>query len=154
MWFMRKGLRGPVPISSRQRLSGSAANADVGTANYFKDYNIISSKSGSYKGIDCWILDLEAKSNLVSYSGIKYWVAKKENYGVFAEYYGKSGKLIKVAAFSYDNRVMYEGKEYPYISQVEIRDKINTEDRTLLNMTPAQFVTFNNSKFQKDRLVD
>lgn len=154
MWFMRKGLRSPVPISSRQRLTGSAANADVSTANYYKDYKIKGATSGAHNGVECWILDLEAKTNLVSYPSIKYYITKSENFGLYAEYYGKSGKLIKEASFKYNNKVTYKDKEYAYISEVEIRDRINKEDRTLLNIEPAQFVSFNNSKFQKERLVD
>ncbi|WP_340200595.1 outer membrane lipoprotein-sorting protein [Ascidiimonas sp. W6] len=154
MWFMRKGLRSPVPISSRQRLTGSASNADVSTANYYKDYAIIESISGTHEGKECWVLTLEAKTNLVSYPKIKYWITKDGNFGIYAKYFGKSEKLIKEASFSYKNKVVFQKKEYSYISNIVIVDKINKEDKTVLNIEPAQFVNFNNSKFQKDRLLD
>lgn len=154
MWFIRKGLRNPVPISSRQRLTGSAANADVSTANYYKDYSIKRYEEVTYKDTACWLLTLEAKNNLVSYPTIKYWITKKENFGIYAQYYGKSEKLIKEAYFQYDNKVVYDGKQESYISEVEIIDNINKEDKTLLNIAPAEFKSFNNSKFQKDRLLD
>ena len=154
MWFIRKGLRNPVPISSRQRLTGSASNADVATANYFKDYEIVSYEEEEYEGVPCWLLTLEAKNNLVSYPKVLYRITKTENYGIHARYYGKSDKLIKEAAFEYENTVVYDQKEYSYLSKVVISDRINKEDKTYLNVSPAKFVRFNNSKFQKDRLLD
>ncbi|XLS29700.1 outer membrane lipoprotein-sorting protein [Flavobacteriaceae bacterium M23B6Z8] len=154
MWFVRKGLRNPVPISSRQRLTGSAANADVSTANYYKDYSIKNYEEVVFKDAECWLLTLEANNNLVSYPTVKYYITKKENFGIYAQYYGKSGKQIKEAYFKYENKVIYNGKEQPYISGVEIVDNINKEDKTLLNIAPAEFRSFNNSKFQKDRLLD
>ena len=154
MWFVKKGLRNPVPISSRQRLTGSASNADVATANYYKDYEIQSSEEGEFQGTSCWILDLEAKNNLVSYSKIKYWISQDKNFGLHAEYYGKSGKLIKEASFDYTNKVEYQNKEYDYLSKIIISDSMHEEDKTYLTISPARFTTFNNSKFQKDRLMD
>jgi hypothetical protein len=154
MWFMKIGLRGPVPISGRQRLSGQAASADVAAADYHKDYAIAAVEEHTFNGIPCWRMDLQAKHNLVSYPQIKYWISKKESLGLQAEFYGSSGKLIKAATFEYDNPVVYKSKKYDYISKITIFDRINQEDKTILNISAIRFVNFNNAKFQKDRLLD
>lgn len=154
MWFTKRGLRGPVPISGRQRLTGRASNADVASADYYKDYEIASVEEGTFNGAPCWVMDLKARSNLVSYPQIKYWITKKENFGTQAEFYGKSSKLIKVASFEYGNKVDYKSKKYDYISKITIFDRINLEDKTVLSVSGVKFGTFNSAKFQKDTMQD
>jgi hypothetical protein len=154
MWFMKKGLANPVPISSRQRLSGNAANADVAAANYSKDYTIEAAESGSFNNKPCWILDLKAKDNLVTYPRVKYWISKTENFGLQAEFYGKSNKIIKTATFEYNNKVNYKTKSYDYLSKISIADMINKDDKTILSISSISFPVFSSSKFQKDRLLD
>ncbi|MCK8522361.1 outer membrane lipoprotein-sorting protein [Aquimarina sp. D1M17] len=154
MWFIKKGLSRPVPISGRQRLSGSASNADVASANYYQDYDISEVKETEIDGQEYWLYELVAKNNLVSYSKIKYWINKEDYHGVKAEFYGKSKKLIKTAFFKYQNEMLYENEKDKYISEVKIVDNINTEDSTILNMTSPEFKSFSNSKFQKSVLMD
>ncbi len=154
MWFVKKGLSRPVPISGRQRLSGSASNADVASANYYQDYSIDAVNEVVEQNISYWLFELKAKNNLVSYSKIKYWVSKKENFGIKAEFYGKSDKLIKTAMFKYENQLIYNSEKENYISQVNIVDNINSEDSTILQMSSPEFIEFNNSKFQKNALLD
>ncbi len=154
MWFIKQGLTNPVPISSRQRLSGSAANADVAAANYSKDYTIESVENGTFNNANCWILELKAKDNLITYPKVKYWISKKENFGLKAEFYGKSDKLIKTATFEYHNKIEYKSQKYDYLSKISISDMINKDDKTILSISSVSFPVFSSSKFQKDRLLD
>ncbi len=154
MWFVKRGMRRPVPISGRQRLSGSAANADAAAANYFIDYDIKNTLSEVLDGKDCWKLELVAKNSLVSYSKIDYWISKDENFGLKADFFGKSGKLIKTGYFDYQNDVTFEGKPCKYISKITIVDKINTEDKTILEILEPAFKNFSNAKFQKNSLLE
>ncbi|GAA3648235.1 outer membrane lipoprotein-sorting protein [Flavivirga jejuensis] len=154
MWFVKRGMRRPVPISGRQRLSGSAANADAAAANYFLDYDIINTSSETIEGKACWKLELIAKKNLVSYSKIIYWISKEESFGLKADFFGKSGKLIKTGYFDYENKVTYENKSYKYISKITIIDKINTKDKTILDIVNPAFEAYSNAKFQKNSLLE
>jgi hypothetical protein len=154
MWFSKIELRSPIPISSRQRLSGPASNADVAAANYFNDYSIASSEETIINNTPCTMLDLHAKNNLVAYPRIKYWISKNKNFGLQAEFYGKSDKIIKVANFEYNNKVEYKSAKYDYISKITITDMINNEDKSILNISTIKFQDFNNSKFQTNRLKD
>ncbi|MEA5460879.1 outer membrane lipoprotein-sorting protein [Arcicella sp. LKC2W] len=154
MWFIKQGLTNPVPISSRQRLSGSAANADVAAANYSKDYTIESVENGTFNNANCWVLELKAKDNLITYPKVKYWISKKENFGLKAEFYGKSDKLIKTATFEYHNKIEYKSQKYDYLSKISISDMINKDDKTILSISSVSFPVFSSSKFQKDRLLD
>jgi len=154
MWFSKIDLRQPVAISNRQRLSGSAANADVASANYYNDYTIISAKEELLDGQACWVLALEAKNSLVPYLRIDYWITKQEHLGIQTLFYGKSSKLIKSARFEYTNAVAYHTKKENFISKITIRDNINTENQTILNISNIRFDSFSHAKFQKDRLQD
>jgi hypothetical protein len=154
MWFIKQGLTNPVPISSRQRLSGSAANADVAAANYAKDYTIESVENGTFNNTNCWVLILTAKDNLITYPKVKYWISKKENFGLQAEFYGKSDKLIKTATFEYNNKIEYKSQKYDYLSKISISDMINKEDKTILSISSVSFPIFSSAKFQKERLLD
>ena len=40
MWFIKPGLRKPVPISPRQNLMGQASNGDIASTNYSGDYTV------------------------------------------------------------------------------------------------------------------
>ncbi|MEL6863503.1 MAG: outer membrane lipoprotein-sorting protein [Bacteroidota bacterium] len=154
MWFSKPGLRQPVAISSRQRLSGTAANADIASANYYNDYDIVEESEGELDGQPCWILELEAKNNLVSYPRVKYWISKTTQQGLKTEFYGKSKKLIKTATYEYENVLEYKKVKYAFISRVNIFDRINKEDKTILNVSNIKVDRFSNAKFQKNRLLD
>lgn len=152
MWFKKAGLKAPVPISGRERLSGQASNTDVASVNYYHDYSIEETAEGEAGGKDCWILTLKAKNNLVSYSSIKYWVSKDTNHGLRAEYYGTSGKQIKYADFEYNNKVTHEGTAYDYISKSTIYDLIIEGNYTTLDLSEIKFPKHGSAKFQKDNI--
>ena len=154
MWFAKPGLRRPIPISSRQRLTGAASNADVASANYYEDYDVSLSGNERYDSRECYILDLKAKTKLMTYHRIKYWVSVDTNHGLKAEFYGKSGKLIKIAHFKYNNKVLHEDEQVDYISQIIITDNINKEDRTILDLSNIRFEKFNSAIFQQRRMLD
>lgn len=149
---MKKGLRGPIPISGRQRLSGSASNADVATANYINDYQIEQVTEETLKDIPVWKFQLTAKSKLVTYSNITLYVVKDKNLAIKAEYYGKSGKLIKEGYFTYDNIIRYQGKSSPYLSNIEIKSALKKGDYTILEIVNPSFEEISSSKFLKNSL--
>ena len=146
MWFSKKGIEKKIPISGRQRLTGSAANADVANANYFIDYTIKSSEETTLDNKKCNLFILSAKNNLVSYSIIKYWISLDGNLGLKAEFYGKSDKLIKTATFEYKNAIK---SNFKFISNIKIVDNINNNDYTTLDISNVKLTSFNMSKFDK-----
>jgi len=154
MWFVKRGMRRPIPISGRQRLTGSAANADVASANYYQDYNIIGATDAILNDIPCLLFELEAKSTLINYSKLKYWISKEGNKGLKAEFYGKSGKLIKTGIFEYNNTIDVDGKTHPFISKIVISNKINTQDKTILSIEKPVIKSLSNATFQKNSLLD
>lgn len=138
MWFSKPDLRKPVPISQRQRLTGNASNGDIASTNYLRDYEITRLDDETLDGTETYVFRLEAKDSTVTYDKIKYWVSKETGLGIAAEFYSKAERLLKSARFEYDNTLVFEGEERPFISEMIIRDAINTEDVTTLSYADAR----------------
>ncbi len=131
MWLTRPGLSKPVPISSRQRLSGQASNGDIAATNYALDYNASLDGEETLDGEPCYILELTARQKKVTYDRVRYWISVSRNVGVKAEYYSLSGKLLKTARFEYGNSIDYNGRLLPFISMMTIRDALIDEVTTM-----------------------
>ncbi len=148
MWFIKPGLRKPVPISPRQKLIGGAANADIASTNYVKDYIIASMVEESCDNQPCYRFDLKARNSKVAYDSIRYWVSKAKHLGVKAEFCTKSGKMFKSAIFSYDNEITVDGKERLFISKMVITDaviqnNVTTMHYSNISVKPVADTTFN-----------
>lgn len=147
MWFLSSELAKPVPISPRQRLLGEANNGDIATTNYSRDYDATILGEASVRDASCYVLALKAKEKDVTYDKIVYYVDKESKLGLKAEYYTLSDKLLKTAAFQYDNTLLSEGKPLRFVSRMEIVDALNTDDKTIIaysdvlskKIPPSQF---------------
>ncbi len=103
-------------------------NDDLGTADFVEDYAILAMTEGMLGKIDCWILDLEAKTESVDYSRIRVWVGKKELIPYKEEDYSLTGTLMRtVLAPKWS---LIEGK-YIY-RQVYFNDNLKEGNRTVL----------------------
>lgn len=153
MWFIRRGLSKPVPISPRQRMMGGAANGDIATTNYISYYDHKILREDTIDGIGYYVLELTATNRLATYSRIVYWVSKKKFKGEKAEFYTASGKLFKRAEFSYDNTLMVDGKEMPFISSMTIHDEIQKGDTTVMTYKDVSLEKFPASEFNVNLLM-
>jgi hypothetical protein len=127
LWVHRPGLRKPLSLSPRQRLSGQAANGDIATTNYARDYTPTLIGEEVVDGVKTWKLKLKAKSNDLTYDQIHYWVSQDKVVGVKAEFLTLSGEVFKTATFQYANAVKVDGKAVPLISKMTIVDAKNPE---------------------------
>jgi outer membrane lipoprotein-sorting protein len=138
VWFDKPGLSKPVPISRRQKLLGEAAYGDIATTNYAGDYSPTLLGTDTIGGKVCWVFDLKAKSNDVTYDRIKYWVDQQTFTGIQAEYFTLSGKKFKSARMEYDNRVRRDGSLKPFISKITILDEVVKSQHTTLTFSDPQ----------------
>ena len=148
MWFIKPGLKKPVPISPRQKLMGGASNGDIASTNYAKDYKITAASEDTINKETCYLFDLAAIDKKVTYDKIRYWISKKRLVGVKAEFYTVSGKMFKTAVFEYDNQIQVDGKVYPFVSKMEITDALIKQNVTTLyynnvKAKPVSDATFN-----------
>lgn len=153
MWFIKPGLRKPVPISPRQKLMGSASNGDIASTNYAGDYDATLVSEDTVKGELCYLLDLTAINKKVTYDRIKYWVSKKRLVGVNAEFFTVSGKIFKSATFEYGNSIPIEGKPKPFVSKMIITDAVIKENVTTMTYSKIRLKKIPDSTFNLNLLV-
>ncbi len=122
MWFWKPGLSRSVSVSKRQRLSGDAAIGDIASTSYVDGYKLESSSAGEVNGEAATVYILKANSLSDTYREIRYWVTRKGSLGKKAEFYAKSGTLIRSSTMKYDNKV--KGK--PFLSKMTIKDSSKT----------------------------
>ncbi len=118
MWFWKPGLSRPVSVSKRQRLSGDAAIGDIASTSYVDGYKVAGKEDGEVNGEPATIYTMEANSMGDTYAKIKYWVTKSGNLGKKAEFYAKSGNLVRSSAMEYDN----QANGNPFLSKMTVTD--------------------------------
>jgi hypothetical protein len=123
IWFVKPGLRRPVSIPARQRLTGDAANGDIASTNYARDYEGTLDGEEDIDGEPAYRLALEARSKHVTYDRITYWVSKDRHLGLKAAFLTVGGDLFKTAAFAYGNTLRSPGGDLPFVSRMTIRDE-------------------------------
>ena len=124
MWFVKPGLKKPVPIPPRQKLMGGAVYGDIASTNYAGDYTPISMVKDTMNGEPCYVLDLKAVNKKVTYDRIKYWVSKERLVGIKADFFTVSGRRFKSATFEYNNIIKIKELSRPFVSKMTITDAV------------------------------
>jgi outer membrane lipoprotein-sorting protein len=130
LWFYKPGQKKPINISPRQKLIGQAANGDLASTQYARDYDATSVSED--KALRAWKLELKAKAKNVTYDRIRYWVDQGKKVAVKAEFLTLSGETFKTAEFQYGNDVTLAGKKIPFVSEMKIQDAMNATNVTTL----------------------
>lgn len=154
MWYAKPALRKPISISSRQKLSGPAANGDIASTNYALDYDPVLVGEETVDGEPAYVLDLTAKNKWVTYDKIRYWVSKSRLVALKAEFYTVSGKLFKTATFKNDNEIVYQGEHIPFVSKMVIEDSIRDGYYAVLEYSDVQAKRVSPAQFHRSSLVN
>jgi hypothetical protein len=154
IWFVKPGLRRPVSISARQRLTGLAANGDIASTNYARDYDGTIAGEEVIDGEPTWRLELKARAKNVTYDRIRSWISKKRRLGVKAEFLTVGGEVFKTATFDYGNRLTSaQGVEYEFVSRMTIRDVGGSGAVTVLTYAQPRAETHPASIFNINNVV-
>jgi outer membrane lipoprotein-sorting protein len=132
MWFFKPSLKKPVAISARQKLSGQAANGDIASTHYSRDYVPTMEKTETIKGEKVHVLMLKAKSDNLTYDQIRYWISDKSKKAIKAEFLTLQGQPFKRATLEYDNKVTVGGKPIQFVSKIEITDAKIAENKSII----------------------
>jgi hypothetical protein len=105
MWIHIPSSKRAIRITPQQRLLGQASNGDVLGTNYGGDYTakFLNEEEIERHGgtrARCNKLELIKKTNAATYDRILYWVEVGTNFPTKAEFYTRTGKLIKIAYFT------------------------------------------------------
>ncbi len=153
LWFLKPGLKKPVSISARQKLSGQAANGDIASTNYARDYDATLAGDDTVAGTPCWRLELKAKAGNVTYDRIRYWVSKDQRRALKAEFLTVSGELFKSATFEYGNVATLAGAPVDFIKAMTIKDAMGSEAMSVLRFGPPKAEAHAPSIFNVNNVV-
>jgi len=104
LWFYDPGTKSAVRISPQQRLMGQAANGDVVTVNFARDYDAAivaeeSIKDGERAVRKSSKLMLTAASPDATYGSIELWLDSTTSAPIKARFFAESGRLLKTAFY-------------------------------------------------------
>ncbi len=153
LWFVKPGLRRPVSVSARQRFQGEAANGDVASTNYARDYSPAVVGEEEVDGEPAWKLDLAARRNDVTYDRIRYWISKRRHLGLKAEFLTVGGEVFKTATFAYGNRVRVSGATWDFVSLMTIRDAMGAGNVTVMRFSSPRAETHPPSLFNVNNVA-
>jgi len=153
MWFIKPGLRKPMPISPMQKLMGGASYGDIASTNYAGDYHADFLVKEEINGEQCFLFDLVAKNKKATYDRIRYWISERRLVGVKSDFYSVSGKLFKSATFEYDNRIAIDGAAHLFVSKMIISDALSDENVTTLSYSKIKLKNIPDSTFNLNLLI-
>lgn len=153
IWFVKPGLRRPVSISARQRLQGEAANGDIASTNYARDYEGRIAGEDVVDGEPAWKLDLVARRPEVTYDKIRYWISKRRRLGLKAEFLTVGGDLFKSAKVEYGHRVRAGGQTFDFVTRMTIRDAMGAGNVTVLRYSSPRAETHAPSLFNVNNVA-
>lgn len=145
MWFWKPGLSRPVSVSKRQRLSGDAAIGDIASTSFVDGYRVAAREDGEVDGEAATVYTMEADSLGDTYKQIKYWVTKTGHLGKKAEFYARSGTLLRTATMTYGNTA----NGGPFLSQMIIQDGGRT---VTIRFSDPEIGTFPAGIFDRDQM--
>lgn len=131
MWLTKPGLKKPVAISPRQRLSGQAAIGDIAATNYAQDHMASLLREDEAASEPCHVLELKAVDRQATYDRVLYWVSQTRGLALRAEFLSLTGKQLKTAEFKYDNQLHHNGRALPFVSSMSISDELTNARTTL-----------------------
>lgn len=153
MWFFKPNLKKPVSISARQKLTGQAANGDIASTHYARDYSAIIEKNEIYENQKTAVLLLTAKSKNLTYDKIRYWINEKTKLAVKAEFLTLQGKPFKIGELKYDNKLTLDGQTFPFVSELKIYDAKFPDNKSIIRYNKPKIVSLSDSIFNVNNLT-
>lgn len=149
LWVFRPGLRKPISVSPRQRLTGQAAIGDIANTNYARDYDGKIVGEEVVNGVSTYKLELKSKASNTTYDAITYWISKDKSLGVKAEFLTTEGKVFKRAEIEYKNSV----GSIPFVSKMTIRDAAFPDNQSVLSYAKPQPEKISDTIFNVNNLA-
>jgi outer membrane lipoprotein-sorting protein len=131
MWVYLPDTSRPIRITPLERLSGNASNGDIARTNYASDYDAALLRSEAVGGVQCNVLELNARRKGATYRKILYWLRATDARPVKADFFLASGKYIKSATFDEYRQV----GGLTLLRRLTIYDQIRKNSHSVLEYT-------------------
>jgi hypothetical protein len=153
MWFFKPALKKPVSISARQKLVGQAANGDIASTHYARDYSAVIEKTEMMEGQKTHVLMLTAKSKDLTYDKIRYWISDQTKLAIKAEFLTLQGKPFKIGTMKYGNKLKVDGESIPFVSELSIVDAKFPENKSVIKYKEPKLTEVSTSLFNVNNLT-
>jgi outer membrane lipoprotein-sorting protein len=154
MWFFKPSLKKPVSISARQRLVGQAANGDIASTHYARDYSAkIEKTEEDPQAGKVHVLMLTAKTKNLTYDKIRYWISDKDKLAIKAEFLTLQGKPFKIGTMKYQNKLTVDGKAIPFVSELTIVDAKFQKNQSIIKYAKPETASVPASVFNVNNLT-
>ncbi len=153
LWFYDPATKASLRISPQQRLLGQAANGDVVTVNFARDYSAQrvrdeTIQDGERRDRPAVLLRLTAVAPDATYPSVELWLDADKLWPIRARFYTDSGRLLKTA---YYRRFQTQlGADRP--TETVIIDGLNPQSVTIVRLSDYQARSLPSSWFQRDFL--
>lgn len=153
LWFYDPSTKSAVRIAPQQRLLGQAANGDVVTVNFARDYQATVAaeetiRDGERQNRKAYKLMLSAASPDATYGAIELWLDTGSNAPLKARFFAESGRLLKTAFYRKFQAQL--GADRP--TEMVIIDGLDPQSVTLVRMSDYAARNMPASWFQREFL--
>lgn len=153
MWFFKPSLKKPVSISARQKLTGQAANGDIASTHYARDYTAVIEKTENLANEKMHVLLLTAKTKNLTYDKIRYWISDKSKLAIKAEFLTLQGKPFKIGQLKYENKVTVDGVTFPFVSELIITDAKFSQNKSIIKYKTPKSTQISANLFNVNNLT-
>jgi hypothetical protein len=150
-WLYAPRTRRPMRLTPLQTLRGQASIGDVSRLNLSEDYTaaLAAPKTAQAGGVDCWVLNLTAKSAEATYAAIRLFVSQADQVPVQAELMAASGRKLKTLQFGGLRKV--GGQQM--ITTLTYVDAVDPDKRTVQQIQLVEPSTTPAAMFQPQALA-
>jgi outer membrane lipoprotein-sorting protein len=153
MWFFDPATKSSVRISPQQRLMGEAANGDVVTVNFARDYRAELAAEetitdGERRQRESLKLQLTAVTDDATYAAAELWVDARTRAPLKARFLADSGRLLKTAFYRRFQPQL--GAQRP--TETVIIDGLNPQAVTIVRLSDFAARNIPATWFQRDHL--
>lgn len=144
LWFYDPESRRFNFTSSKERFQNSnARNSDFTRSTLAQDYDVLSASRTTLGTFNCWLLDLEANNDEVTYPKMKIWVS--DDYLVRkTEDYSLSGQLLRTTAIP-----SYQVLEGRFIPRAVYFFEALVDEKTVISIAKPSFRAIPDTVFTK-----
>lgn len=153
LWFYDPSTQSTLRVAPQQRLLGQAANGDVVTVNFARDYNATLSgeetvQDGERRQRQASKLLLSPSNDDATYGSIELWVDSQTHAPIKARLFADSGRLLKTTYYRKFQRQL--GADRP--TELVIIDGVDPKAVTLIRLSNYLARNIPLNWFQRDHL--
>jgi len=149
LWFYDPTSRKFTHTSLKDNYGDSAAkNSDFRSSSKAEDYEVVSYVEASIGKYECWVVDLRAKRDDVTYPFIKLWVSRGDYLQLKAEEYSLTKRLLRTSLFPSYAKI---GDKYVATRSI-FQDGLVAGKRTEIVMTDISVKPLSDEMFTKSYL--